>query len=88
MKNKVIILISFLLLNLPAVLYAGNIDVKQSVWNGHVRYDFTFDGSHATIVCPDSVISGKPWIWRPAFFWCFPISRQSIVEERFSCGIL
>ena len=83
MKNKVIILISFLLLNLPAVLYAGNIDVKQSVWNGHVRYDFTFDGSHATIVCPDSVISGKPWIWRPAFLGAFPSVDKALLKKGF-----
>lgn len=83
MKNKLIILISFLLVSLPIALYAENWDVKQSVWNGYIRYDFTFDGRHATIVCPDSAINEKPWIWRPAFFDAFPSVDNELLKKGF-----
>lgn len=31
------------------------------------RHDFVFDGREAIVVTPDSVATGSPWIWRPAF---------------------
>lgn len=85
MKNRVILFI-VLLINLSlfaAFLSAENIEIGQSVWNGHTRYDFMLNGRQATVVSPDSVAKGKPWIWRPAFFNAFPSVDKALLDEGF-----
>ncbi len=37
-------------------------------YHGFARYDFPVDGVRATVVAPESVMPGKPWIWRAEFF--------------------
>ncbi|MEQ1906949.1 MAG: SGNH/GDSL hydrolase family protein, partial [Pirellulaceae bacterium] len=40
----------------------------QSDWNGFRRFDFDCEGAMATVVVPDRVERGKPWVWHGEFF--------------------
>lgn len=56
---------------------------KKSLWNGYDRYDFSFRGRDAIVVCPAQAAPGKPWIWRPAFFGAFPSVDKALLEKGF-----
>lgn len=43
----------------------------KTKWRGYDKYDFEFNGRKANIVAPAKPLSGKPWIWRPAFSGLF-----------------
>lgn len=49
---------------------------KKGVWNDGKRYDFTVAGRNATVVVPQKALPGNPWVWRPAFFDAFDITRR------------
>ncbi len=52
----------------------------KTKWRGYDKYDFEFNGRKANIVAPAKPLSGKPWIWRPAFrgFSCCRYRNASI----------
>ena len=56
---------------------------KKSEWNGYDRFDFLFNGRHATVVAPHEAAPGKPWIWRPAFFGAFPAVDIDLLGKGF-----
>lgn len=56
---------------------------RKSSWNGYDRYDFRFRGREAVVVCPRQAASGKPWIWRPAFFGAFPSVDKALLAKGF-----
>jgi pimeloyl-ACP methyl ester carboxylesterase len=37
-------------------------------WHGYPRYDFVVDGRRCTVVTPQRVAPGVPWVWRASFF--------------------
>jgi lysophospholipase L1-like esterase/pimeloyl-ACP methyl ester carboxylesterase len=41
---------------------------KQSVWQGHDRYDLPVNGHLLTVVLPKSPAPGNPWCWEGEFF--------------------
>ena len=47
------------------------------------RHDFVFDGREAIVVTPDSVATGSPWIWRPAFFGAFDTVDRALLKKGF-----
>lgn len=56
---------------------------KKSDWNGFDRYDFIYNGREATVVAPQKVAEGRPWIWRPAFFGTFPSVDKALLKKGF-----
>lgn len=40
---------------------------KESLWNGHQRFDFSVDGKPCYVVIPKTAADGNPWIWRARF---------------------
>ncbi len=76
--------IVLLLLNLSVSrAQTGDIEVRRSSWNGYCRYDFVYNGHQSIVVCPDSAATGRPWIWRPAFFGAFPSVDKALLKEGF-----
>lgn len=55
----------------------------KSKWNGHDRYDFTYNGREAIVVAPQKAAKGNPWIWRPAFFGAFASVDSALLEKGF-----
>jgi hypothetical protein len=41
---------------------------RSTLWNGHVRHDFTLNGREALVVEPEIPLENRPWIWRAEFF--------------------
>jgi lysophospholipase L1-like esterase/pimeloyl-ACP methyl ester carboxylesterase len=55
----------------------------KTKWDGCDRYDFTCFGRQATVVVPEHVAQGTPWIWRPAFFGAFPSVDKELLKQGF-----
>lgn len=61
---------------LVACLIVAGISVSESAdlpgevsqWHGFDRHDFEHDLRACTVVVPQSVAAGRPWIWRARFF--------------------
>ena len=56
---------------------------KKTTWEGFDRYDFTYNGRDAIVVAPQKEASGRPWIWRPAFFGAFASVDKALLEKGF-----
>ena len=41
---------------------------KRSLWYGFERFDFEVDGHAVTVVAPEVVAPGRPWLWEAEFF--------------------
>lgn len=46
---------------------------ERSTWNGFSRIDFSVDGRKVTVVEPQKVRKGRPWVWHGEFFGHRPI---------------
>lgn len=46
---------------------------ERSTWNGFSRIDFSVDGRKVTVVEPQQVRKGRPWVWHGEFFGHRPI---------------
>ena len=55
----------------------------KSTWNGYDRYDFTYNNRATTIVRPKYIVTGTPWVWRPAFFGAFPSVDIALLAKGF-----
>lgn len=67
----------------PEVAASGAFPGRKSSWNGYDRYDFVCAGREAIVVVPQKAASGRPWIWRPAFFGAFPAVDVALLKEGF-----
>ena len=70
-----------LALLVPFFLSAQTFPGEKSSWEGCDRYDFQVEGRDALVVIPKQAATGKPWIWRPAFFGAFPSVDQALLKE-------
>jgi lysophospholipase L1-like esterase/pimeloyl-ACP methyl ester carboxylesterase len=55
----------------------------QSDWNGFRRFDFDCEGAMATVVVPDRVERGKPWVWHGEFFGHKPEPDIELLKRGF-----
>lgn len=55
--------------------------VKKQAFGKFVRYNFTFDGTGATLVVPQKAAPGNHWIWRARFFGHQPQTDLALLEK-------
>lgn len=55
--------------------------VKKQAFGKFVRYNFTFDGTGATLVVPQKPAPGNHWIWRARFFGHQPQTDLALLEK-------
>ncbi len=55
--------------------------VNVSDWKGFTRKDFDCDGRVGTLIFPEVVASGNPWIWRPEFLGAFDTVDLALLEQ-------
>ena len=46
--------------------------MKESLWNGFKRFDFTFMGKDAILICPEKPDDYKKWLFKTEYFDAFP----------------
>jgi pimeloyl-ACP methyl ester carboxylesterase len=54
---------------------------SPSLWEGHVRHDFTLNGRDALVVEPKAALDGKPWVWRTEFFDAFAQVDRTLLAQ-------
>ena len=52
-----------------------------SIWNGHARHDFDYNGRHVTIVLPQNPKKDNPWYWRAEFFDAFTVVDIALLNR-------
>lgn len=60
--------------------------MKQSVWNGYERFDFTVADREALMVAPRESAPGKPWVWRAEFFGAYAQADLALLERGWHLG--
>ena len=55
--------------------------VKKQSFGQFERYNFTFDGTGATLVVPKKAAPGNHWIWRARFFGHQPQTDLALLEK-------
>ncbi len=65
------------------VLYCFIASATASPITSAGEHRFTYQGRDAIVVTPDSVATGRPWIWRPAFFGAFDSVDRALLREGF-----
>lgn len=79
----IILLSLFLSVHAQETMSISSFPGTKSSWEGFDRYDFTFNERDAIVVTPKEVATGRPWIWRPAFFGSFPAVDKALLEKGF-----
>lgn len=64
-----------------AVIKALPEPVKKQSFGQFERYNFTFDGTGATLVVPKKAAPGNHWIWRARFFGHQPQTDLALLEK-------
>ena len=64
-----------------AVIKALPEPVKKQSFGQFERYNFTFDGTGATLVVPRKAAPGNHWIWRARFFGHQPQTDLALLEK-------
>jgi pimeloyl-ACP methyl ester carboxylesterase len=52
---------------------------ERSTWNGFSKIDFSVDGRRVTVVEPQRVRKGRPWVWHGEFFGHRPIPDVALL---------
>lgn len=52
---------------------------ERSTWNGFSKIDFSIDGRPVTVVEPQQVLQGRPWVWHGEFFGHRPIPDVALL---------
>jgi len=57
--------------------------VPVTDFRGYDRYSFLVNDSKVMVICPKKVASGRPWIWRGAFWGdkVYPFTEQTVVAD-------
>lgn len=55
--------------------------MKESIWNGFKRVDFTFEGMDAIIVFPDDSNKTDKWLFKTEYFNAFPGAEIRMLQE-------
>lgn len=55
----------------------------RSEWHGFRRFDFEVGGKTATVVVPEGVADGKPWVWHGEFFGHKPEPDIALLKRGF-----
>ncbi len=55
----------------------------KSDWHGFRRFDFDVNGKQATVVVPQRVSPGKPWVWHGEFFGHKPEPDIELLKRGF-----
>ncbi len=55
----------------------------KSDWHGFRRFDFDVHGKHATVVVPQRLAPGKPWVWHGEFFGHKPEPDIELLKRGF-----
>ncbi len=49
-------------------------------WQGFAKHDFKVGDLEATVVVPEKVLPGRPWVWRGEFFGAFADTDVALVK--------
>ena len=60
-------------------------NMKESIWHGFKRTDFTFEGMDAIIVFPDESNKTDKWLLKTEYFNAFPEAEIRMVSGLASC---
>lgn len=55
--------------------------MKESLWNGFKRIDFTFEGREAILVFPHTPNQNKNWLFKTEYFDAFPAFEIEMLER-------
>ena len=55
----------------------------SSTWHGYARHDFVIRGRGCTVVTPQQIAEGVPWVWRASFFDQRPEVEVALLEAGF-----
>lgn len=50
-------------------------------WNGYKKQVFYYEGFEVTVVVPNEIAKGRPWVWRTEFFGAFPFADLAMLEN-------
>lgn len=56
-------------------------EYHESVWNGFQRFDFEFEDKQAVLVCPDTPVEGKKWLFKTEYFDAFPEFEIEMIKK-------
>lgn len=63
----------------PTIAFPG----ERGQWHGFDRYQFDVGGREVTVVTPDRIASGKPWVWHGEFFGHKPAPDIELLKRGF-----
>lgn len=55
--------------------------MKETIWNGFKRIDFTFEGREAILVFPETANADKNWLFKTEYFGAFPSFEIDMVKR-------
>ena len=55
--------------------------LNKTLWKGHERHDFLYQGRSTIVVLPKAPAPGSPWVWRAEFFDAFPSVDMALLER-------
>jgi len=61
--------------------FAQQTVIKDTLWKGFKRSDFTVAGRKCILVSPEAAATGKPWIWRTEFFGNEPHADSALLTK-------
>jgi pimeloyl-ACP methyl ester carboxylesterase len=57
--------------------------IDAGTWHGYPRHDFILRGRRCTVVTPQHVATGVPWVWRASFFDQRPEVEVALLDAGF-----